>query len=174
VSTHRPNPELETRLQSAQNLYEELLNLGFKYGCLEVSLNALGANLMVSDVDRKEKTANLRGQLLHNNGLVVNWLISTDQKVTSEEISAILEGKMHFSPEYPDGEVLGYLWTIQIPNQRSHTIAVINLSPNSYIIFDTKMIGRMSVTSENLAHMANDVLSRGGKFEIAQIKQSMN
>jgi hypothetical protein len=166
------NPEVEARLHSAQNLYLELLSLGFNYGCLEVSLIALGANLALSDVDRTEKDANKRSQLLEKNNLVVNWLISTDKVVTSKEISAIIEGEIQFAEDHPNGEVMGYLLTISVPDQVSHAIAVVCLAPNSYIVVDTKMIGRMPVTAENLAYMLNQVLNEGGKFEIAQIKNN--
>lgn len=165
------NQETETRIQLAQALYLEILKLGFNYGCFEVSLAALGAKLTVKDVNRKDRTPTQISKVLRRNGLHVNWLIGSDQKVTAGDISAILENRVQFKEDHPGGAVMGYLWTEHYPKKRGHAIAIVNHAPNSYIVMDTEASGRMQVTSDNLAHMANFVLQKGGRFEIAQVKK---
>jgi hypothetical protein len=167
--------EIETRIQAAEALYLKLSKLGYKYGCFEVSLVALGAKLSIEDVDRKTKLPSqvVRSERLRKAGLEINWLIGSDQQVTAAEITAVLNGRIQFDESYLGGTIVGYLLSEHYPQKRrGHTVAIIvNDTPDSNTVMDTEMLGKMLATAENLASKINYVLSKGGSFEIAQIKK---
>lgn len=164
--------EEETHLAAAQNLYNQCVAAGFTYGCLEISLVTLGAPLTIDQVNRAKRHTSLLPDAIERNGLKLNWLVSTDQTVTPEAISALLEGEIDIRENYPDGNVVGYLWAESIPNQANHIMAILREQPNRYTVMDALVGSPLHLTADQLAYEANFVLNQGGSFEIVQIKKA--
>lgn len=162
--------ERDKNVTGAQELHRQVTEAGFDYGCLEVSLTALGAKYTLEKIDRAERDPMPLGDVIDKSGLRVNWLVSTEEKLSAKDIESLLCGRVILEESFPQGEVLGYLWIEAIPNQKGHAVAIFP-EDGAYMVMDTEVGGLIQVTAENLAHMGNRVLSLGGRFGIAQIKR---
>lgn len=157
-------------ISEAQELHRQITAAGFDYGCLEVSLTALGAKFTLEMVDRTDRKALSLNEVMDKSGLKVNWLVAAEERLGTEDIEDLLLGKVVLEESYPQGEVLGYLWVETIPYQKGHSVAIFPVD-GAYMVMDIEVGGLIQLTAENLAHMGNRVLALGGRFEIAQIKR---
>jgi hypothetical protein len=165
------SPDREQNIRAAQELYRQSVKAGLSYGCLEVALVAFGTHLTLGDVGSTVRQPATLIDAVERTGLRVNWEICSDKKVSSEDIQALLEGDIKLEERCPSGEVSGYLFLEDYPQQISHAIAVFPPQAHIYTVIDTDISGNaFSCTAEDLASAINYVLTHGGSFEIAQIK----
>lgn len=162
----------EKNIQRAQELHHILAKAGFAHGCMEVCLTAFGATFALEEIQTELQQRSLH-EFIQSSGFVINWVVSTDQTVFAEDIDLLLKGKLPFHEHQPTGDVLGYLFSEHYPDKAGHMIAIF-LNDNSYFVIDTSLpLSCLEMTAENLAHLANFIVSKGGSFEIVQIKKKI-
>lgn len=165
------NFEREEHVAAAQDLYQQVVEAGFKYGCLEIALTALGAKFGLKDVNRESRVPTLVVDKIEKSGLKINWLVNTDTEIDAKDIKSLFSGDLSFEESYPDGELTGYLWFETSPDQPGHVLVIFPEESQLYPVVDTEVGGFMLLDAENLAFMANSAIAYGGSFQIAQIKK---
>ena len=164
--------EREEHISAAQDLYQQAIDAGFKYGCFEVALTALGAKFDLRDVNRDGRVPTLVVDKIEKSGLKVNWLVNTDAEIDVSDIKSLFGGGLLFEESYPGDELAGYLWFETSPGQPGHVLVIFPEESQLYPVVDTEVGGYINLTAENLAYMANHALAQGGSFQIAQIKKN--
>jgi hypothetical protein len=159
---------------TAQELYKDSLNAGFSYGCFEISLRFLGAtDITLADINREGREPAPLLHAIEKHGMRVNWMVTTNVDVDSEDIEALLGETISFEEECPEGEVAGYLWVGHVPDKVLHAMAVVPDGSENYQVMDTESGGKHTLSSENLASAIHDAISQGGSYDIAQIKRGV-
>ncbi|HCQ31395.1 TPA: hypothetical protein DIU27_03375 [Candidatus Collierbacteria bacterium] len=166
--------ELEENISNAQNLYHGIVEAGYTYGCLEVALTAMGADLTINKVNREGRTPTPLIEVLKRAGLKINWLVSPGAELQAQDMTALLSGTLPLDEDYPQGDLAGYLWIETYTDQPGHSLVIFPEKNNLYPVMDAMVGGLIHASAENLAHMANHVSSQGGSFEIAQIRKSIS
>ncbi len=159
-----------TNIQAAVELYYRLVVSGFNYGCFEVSLVALGANICFEEVDRAHKPPVPRIEAIQRHGLFINWIVEPSEILSSDDINQLFSGTIPFEEDYPNREVTGYLWVERYGGgAREHALAVFPDSQGKYLAIDTGSGGRQHTDAETLAMIANNLILSQGQLKIAQI-----
>ncbi len=157
-------------LSKAQNLLSEVREAGLSYGCLEVSLVALGAELSLKNIDRSQKEASLITEVLNKSGFEINWIINSQAAVTSDEIFALLTDQVILDEDFPHLETAGFLILDHYPDRNGHALAILPHETSPFLVMDTSCFGTMDLEAYNIAHVLNYTLSHGGSYEILELK----
>lgn len=160
----------EQNIRAAESLRLEALAQDLSYGCLEISLAALGAQIAFQDLERRGRKPSQVFERIERTGLRINWQVGTTDKLSGDDISYVLGGSFNPDQRVPDGTLMGYLWMEQFPNGEGHTLAIFPNESEPYLVIDTIVGGYILLSSADIAHLANHVVSQGGSFLIAQIK----
>lgn len=183
----RYNPKMPSEtphnLRSANFLRRELAKEGLKYGCVEVSLQALGADIHLTELLNGNPTewASLLSYI-QRKGFEPNWIINVPTGVTGTDFERLFE--VGLLPDHPNpiGKMAGYLGLESYPGDReNHVIAILprDLLPrdvrrdlkrlHSYVVVDANAGGSLIAPADGLAKYANQVHTDGGIFAVTQL-----
>jgi len=165
---------------AAQALYNEIIDKRLDYGCLEVSLRFLGAELNFSDVDRQSRATRSLTEAIERRGFVVNWMMTVNQDnffgdFSSSDVMEMLSGMFNPEENYPDSVIAGYLLIIYLPDEPNHVVSILppeDLKPEKINVMDTLAGGHLHIGGDDIAFLLNFVMSNGGEFELVQLKRS--
>lgn len=179
---------LREDLRSANFLLEQVSVANLKYGCVEVSLQALGIpGHFVDILDGGPKNVAKTLNLLERNGYGINWVVQPHHGVTPEEVDYLLDKSNSplFKEALPSGLVVGYLCFERYgsPDKHDHLMTILPRDrmprddrrflkkKKSFAVVDTVVGGILARTTNQLAHYMNYVLQSDGLLDIAQIKR---
>lgn len=178
--------EVTANIISANELFKEAASAGLNYGCLEVSLQALGSETHLVEIlggNPSEYSSLL--DIVWRRGFQIGWIFQFNDSSDSEAIDDLLEGRDSLPKPQPIGKLAGYLGLeCYLDPNSDHTQHVIAILPRqhlprdrrralkkkkAYLAVDTSCGGSIPVTADNLAHYAQLVRDQGGVFAIAQL-----
>lgn len=173
-------------LREAKHLHRQALKAKLSYGCLEVSLQALGGSGHIVDLLEKPNKKLLHiSDIIAQQGLVINWIATIDNTIKPDEFEYLLEDKYITYQEYPQGKLAGHLCIEEYhhdPTKPNHISAILprqHLSRSdrkllkkarAYVMVNTASTGVIQVTTEQLVRYAKHVAENNGQLGIAQIK----
>lgn len=163
------NPEI--RLTKAQSLYHQCQAAGFDYGCLYISLAALGGQVPFAHIPRTSETNTLPIKAaIARAGLFVNWIVTPGPAVTKEGIQYLFSPDADFDGEYQTKVSMGHLILEENPWEKGHVIAVLGHENAGYKLLDAQEgPDPFYVQAENILARIQYGARRGCLMSIAQI-----
>lgn len=161
---------VERNLIAADVLCTHAIDAGLNRGCLEVSLNSLGARFTIEDLKRIRQEKTPLDTVLERSGLVPNWAVTYNPLEGNLSLKDVLEGRANLLENAPDGDVAGYLLIERYPNKFCHATAIIPNPPEGYFSIDTIVGGRIQIGEQELGHLLNTIQINDGQILFAQIK----
>ncbi len=176
--------ETSRHLHAALMLYHEAQAADLDYGCVEVSLQALGGTSHLVDLlcGNTTEDSSLLNIILRK-GFKSSWIVSIPVNATGQDIETILEGNLPDLQPNSKGKLAGYLGleSYSDPDQSNHVIAILPrqyMSRNvrrrlqkqrAYLVIDTSIGGALPITTNGLATYAKQIMNKGGHFAIARL-----
>lgn len=175
--------EVRHNLRKAGFLYEEVQKSGLDYGCVEISLTALGsATHLVEVLNGNISNNSYLFDVIKRKGFDPSWYIDIPSGSTGSDIEDLLEGRYDPEGDRPKGRLAGYLGMEGYEDDRdNHVIAILprQLMPRdlrlqlkiarAYVVVDTAGGGTLMVTANSIAHYINAVIESGGGYAISQL-----
>lgn len=173
-------------IRAANRLYDQAIISQLGYGCLEVSLQALGAPMHFLDIlEREERKPNSIPDIIERGGLALNWIILITGQTPPKYIEELLTDKVHH--EFPNipGVVTGYLGLEYYPHNEkpNHATAIVSRDDlprdvrkklkkdGTFLVIDSNAGGQLLLTPEHIRNYAHSVKEAGGQLVIGQIRR---
>ncbi|HSW89626.1 MAG TPA: hypothetical protein VLH19_02010 [Patescibacteria group bacterium] len=175
-------------LQAASLLYEEAIVAQLDFGCLEISLQALGAPMSLVDLLNQSMAfeGNLYDivSLIMRKGLELRWMAYVPADISGKDVSLLLDGDFYFPDPRPRGSMTGYLLLEEYPfdlEKDNHASAIVprQLLPKSarlslkkdkaYLMVDINSGGVIAPTAEQIAHYVRQVAAEGGRIAVSEV-----
>lgn len=173
-------------IRAANHLYDQAIISELGYGCLEVSLQALGAPMHFLDIlEREERKSNSIPDIIERGGLALNWIEMITSQTPVQYIEDLLTDKVHHDfPSIP-GVVTGYLGLEYYPqNERTnHATAILSRDglprdvriklkkDGTFLVIDTNAGGQLLLTPAQIRNYGTYVKESGGQLVIGQIRR---
>ncbi|PIY80796.1 MAG: hypothetical protein COY80_01070 [Candidatus Pacebacteria bacterium CG_4_10_14_0_8_um_filter_42_14] len=173
-------------IRSAQLLYEQALDANVDHGCVDLSLHSLGASPHLIDLTSPiDSSAQRLLELVCRNGFTPSWMIGIGPRLCGEQIEEILESKRSDLQVPLKGKLAGFLGIehYEAGPISSHVFSIIPRQhlprdlrrqltrQKAYAVFDTNGLGASIITTDDLARYADNVIERGGTFDIVQLRK---
>jgi hypothetical protein len=173
-------------IRAANQLYNQAIIAELGYGCLEVSLQALGAPMHFHDIlQRDEKKPETILDVVERSGLNTNWIILITPQTPPQYIHDLLTDSVHH--EFPNipGVVTGYLGLEYYPGKHkpNHATAILNRDSlprdvrlklkkdGTFLVIDTNAGGQLLLTPQQIQNYARYVNQSGGQLVLGQIRR---
>ena len=176
--------ETRRNIREAHHLFTQAKKSGLNYGCVEVSLQALGGSAHLVDLLRENPTDSSDiYDVIQRSGFQSNWLITTDSTFTARHYKEMFLGEVPQVGKQPAGRMAGYIGMAYFPqgNQINHVIGIVprqHLSRNqriefkkldSQFVIDTSSGGILRVPHQSFVNYGNMVRSNQGSFLVSQL-----
>lgn len=156
---------------AAMSLYHEAQKEGLSYGCFEVCLVALGAQLTIENVRRENREKTPFIEAIEKHGFKINWAIEFCEELSEKDIDSLFKEDTGIEGQFPDGDLAGYLWMEQYPGRKGHMNVLFPGENGEYLLLDTTANRPLVLKSSNLAKMTKYITVRGGSFDILEIRK---